>query len=1088
MSSQFDDLLADFGDSSSATSGSGLKASSNGTADDFDPLGPSLDSQTPASTDTNGGDPGLLLDFSVDTEVKNGDASNEVNLEFQADSSVDNTSANPLYEMSADTQSSNPLYDFSSSSGNPLYDLTTEESNSSQSANPLYDFSAETTDNQTAESSGNPLYDFENGHAEPSSTQQETEVVGSGGNAMEDDFFGTITTTTTTTTSSSDADLLGDFGDQNQAVTESFEEQQPEEQQEDVIADQSSLGTEDQQDSFFREEIVQQEEIVQDGRTISKTTRTENQFSDGGLENSNITSESYTSDQWADRNSQNADYNNRGAEEQDIVHFSEMSSVKSRFEGEPEPPPRAQVDIQQEVLSAEGGVYESEPQAFTQWQNEEEEEEGVHESVPVRRDDVAREADKDMTADLPAVGTASSIRAKFLSGQVENSNEPRNRREITPPAHGTGGEFVSEPRTVVEKYEGKAEAGVFESEPQANPEVVTSYSAQEEVLPEQGFARNVAARFKDLEKNQSTPSSSGKREITPDRSGQVEYVSEPRGQVEHYEGKADSGVFESEPQYNPDVVRSGEDLEEQLPERGMARNIASKFRQISTDNSQYSSPRGKREITPDRSGRVEYVSEPRGHVEQYEARVDAGVFENQPAEDPNVVKSDTSVSQSEADDYVPERGFARNVAAKFRELESTAKSPPLSPGRRKEFTPPREDAGARQSGVYESTPEVKAEVVHSGDMQEEALPERGTARNMAQRFRQMESESRTPGSPRAKKEFTPPPAESGVFESQPQQFQADYNRPPESGIIENQPVERDDVVRGSEPPKHEEELPERGFARNLVSRWKQMESQSAQATSPGSAGRVKEFTPPREEPRIAQQRKSPRTPMSPTGQMDNGSVHPSELPGQYQPQNEPSVFESQPEHLPDVVREEDTDWAEGMPKKDTAKKMLARFQQIQAEAKKEQPKPVSRKEPGARTQRKESESESSEPPEPPMENARLKFEDPEKVGRSKSMRAAIQTEKCGACEKTVYAMERLEMNKRVYHKACFRCSQCKAVLTPKTFAINNDVIFCTTHYKQLFATKGNYDEGFGRMQHKKRWNSHPNLAEGEGDGSQEAKS
>lgn len=47
---------------------------------------------------------------------------------------------------------------------------------------------------------------------------------------------------------------------------------------------------------------------------------------------------------------------------------------------------------------------------------------------------------------------------------------------------------------------------------------------------------------------------------------------------------------------------------------------------------------------------------------------------------------------------------------------------------------------------------------------------------------------------------------------------------------------------------------------------------------------------------------------------------------------------------------------------------------------------------------------------------------------------------------------------------------------PKTFAINNEVIFCTTHYKQLFATKGNYDEGFGRMQHKKRWSSNPDLS------------
>lgn len=43
----------------------------------------------------------------------------------------------------------------------------------------------------------------------------------------------------------------------------------------------------------------------------------------------------------------------------------------------------------------------------------------------------------------------------------------------------------------------------------------------------------------------------------------------------------------------------------------------------------------------------------------------------------------------------------------------------------------------------------------------------------------------------------------------------------------------------------------------------------------------------------------------------------------------------------------------------------------------------------------------------------------------------------------------------------------------------NDVLYCTTHFKQLFAMKGNYDEGFGREKYKGKWsktstNSHPN--------------
>ena len=30
-------------------------------------------------------------------------------------------------------------------------------------------------------------------------------------------------------------------------------------------------------------------------------------------------------------------------------------------------------------------------------------------------------------------------------------------------------------------------------------------------------------------------------------------------------------------------------------------------------------------------------------------------------------------------------------------------------------------------------------------------------------------------------------------------------------------------------------------------------------------------------------------------------------------------------------------------------------------------------------------------------------------------------------------------------------------------------IYCKPHFKQLFKSKGNYDEGFGHKQHKDRW-------------------
>ena len=38
-----------------------------------------------------------------------------------------------------------------------------------------------------------------------------------------------------------------------------------------------------------------------------------------------------------------------------------------------------------------------------------------------------------------------------------------------------------------------------------------------------------------------------------------------------------------------------------------------------------------------------------------------------------------------------------------------------------------------------------------------------------------------------------------------------------------------------------------------------------------------------------------------------------------------------------------------------------------------------------------------------------------------------------------------------------------------TYAALHGVIYCKVHFKQLFKIKGNYDEGFGREQHKTKW-------------------
>jgi hypothetical protein len=41
---------------------------------------------------------------------------------------------------------------------------------------------------------------------------------------------------------------------------------------------------------------------------------------------------------------------------------------------------------------------------------------------------------------------------------------------------------------------------------------------------------------------------------------------------------------------------------------------------------------------------------------------------------------------------------------------------------------------------------------------------------------------------------------------------------------------------------------------------------------------------------------------------------------------------------------------------------------------------------------------------------------------------ALNTEKCCVCEKTVYAMEKIEADKKIYHKLCFKCTTCNCTL------------------------------------------------------------
>ncbi|KAG5548254.1 hypothetical protein RHGRI_013827 [Rhododendron griersonianum] len=70
------------------------------------------------------------------------------------------------------------------------------------------------------------------------------------------------------------------------------------------------------------------------------------------------------------------------------------------------------------------------------------------------------------------------------------------------------------------------------------------------------------------------------------------------------------------------------------------------------------------------------------------------------------------------------------------------------------------------------------------------------------------------------------------------------------------------------------------------------------------------------------------------------------------------------------------------------------------------------------------------------------------------------TQKCKACDKTVYLVDRLAADNRIYHKACFRCHHCSSTLKLGNFNSFEGVLYCRPHFDQLFKRTGSLDKSF----------------------------
>ncbi|KAI3943787.1 hypothetical protein MKW98_004292, partial [Papaver atlanticum] len=76
------------------------------------------------------------------------------------------------------------------------------------------------------------------------------------------------------------------------------------------------------------------------------------------------------------------------------------------------------------------------------------------------------------------------------------------------------------------------------------------------------------------------------------------------------------------------------------------------------------------------------------------------------------------------------------------------------------------------------------------------------------------------------------------------------------------------------------------------------------------------------------------------------------------------------------------------------------------------------------------------------------------------MAFAGTTQKCTACDKTVYLVDKLAANNCIYHKACFRCHHCKGTLKLGNFNSFEGVLYCRPHFDQTFKRTGSLDKSF----------------------------
>ncbi|KAK6128198.1 hypothetical protein DH2020_038060 [Rehmannia glutinosa] len=67
-------------------------------------------------------------------------------------------------------------------------------------------------------------------------------------------------------------------------------------------------------------------------------------------------------------------------------------------------------------------------------------------------------------------------------------------------------------------------------------------------------------------------------------------------------------------------------------------------------------------------------------------------------------------------------------------------------------------------------------------------------------------------------------------------------------------------------------------------------------------------------------------------------------------------------------------------------------------------------------------------------------------------------DKCVACSKKVYPLEKVAVDGVSYHRACFKCSHGGCVISPSNYVAHEHQLYCRHHHTQLFKQKGNFSQ------------------------------